>query len=271
MRKLIATAVCFFAFLAVPATAQGNRSLTDSEWTAPARSVESSPIMPVIPLPTFPRTPEPALQESVIILRATIEELSQSLALANAESETFKRQAEELAMRLDTLGLLELDGSPEALEQKLLTAVREVRLQQTRNMELESAIIGLNESIVAMLFETPEVPPEVRMNLEAQMRKANELLGSLPGIEEAPPVEATLTNALVVATKPELSLLILNVGATHGTRIGTPFHILRGDQVIGQALVVDVRERISGAIIQNLSREDTPPKVGDSLRVITRQ
>ncbi len=271
MKNLIATAVGFFAFLTVPATAQGNRSLTDSEWITPAQSVEKSPIMPVIPLPNFPGSPEAALQETVIVLRATIEELSTSLALANAEAETFKRQAEELALRLDTLGLLELDGSPEALEQKLLTAVREVRLQQTRNLEFESALLGLSETIVALLQESQNVPPAIRMDLEAQMRKTSEVLGAMPGIDEARPVEATLTNALIVETKPQLSLLILNVGATHGTRIGTPFHILRGDQIIGQALVVDVRERISGAIIQNLVKEDTPPKVGDRLRVITRQ
>lgn len=271
MKKLIATAVGFFAFLAVPATAQGIRSLTDSEWPAPAQRVEQQPVMPVIPLPTFPRTPEPALQESVIVLRATIEELSNSLAIANAEAETFKRQTEELATKLDTLGLLELDGNPESLEQKLLTAVREVRIQQTRNMELESALLGLTESIVALLMAAQEIPPELRLDLEAQMRKANELLGALPGIEEAPPVQADLTNALVVATKPEISLIILNVGSSHGAQIGTPFFIFRGDQVIGRALVVDVRERISGAIIQNLNREDQPPKAGDRLRVITRQ
>jgi hypothetical protein len=269
MRKLIAPAVGFFAFLTVPVTAQGNRSLTDSEWPAPAQRVEQAP--PVIPLPSFPRTPEAALQESVIILRATVEELSQSLALANAEAETFKRQAEELALRLDTLGLLELDGSPEALEQKLLAAMREVRLLETRNLELESALLGLTESILAVLMEAADVPPNIRVDLETQMRKAGELLGSLPGVEEARPVETTLTNAMIVETKPEISLLILNVGSTHGARIGTPFHIFRGDQIIGQALVVDVRERISGAIIQNLEREDQPPKTGDRLRVITRQ
>lgn len=209
-------------------------------------------------------------QEAIVLLRASIKELSESLALANAEAETFKRQAAELALRLDTLGLAELDNNPAALEQKLLTAVRELRLQQQRNEDLEEQMLGLTEAVVALLQEVPEVPPESRMALETRLRKTNELLGVLPQIQEAPAQESDLTNALVLDVKPELSLLIANVGANQGVKIGLPFRIERGGRIIGSALVVDVRQRVSGAIIQNLEDELNPVQSGDRLRAITR-
>jgi hypothetical protein len=268
MKKLIATAAGFFALLPGLAPGQGARSFSSSDWmTFPHR--EEVPAQRV-PAPLFSGVPEAALQEQVVVLRATIEELSQSLALANAEAETFKRQTEELALKLDALGLVGLEGRPESLEQKLLTAVRDLRQEQARSLSLEEALLGLTESIIAMLQETEGVSPETRLDIEARMRRTNELLGMTTGIAEAPAVEATLTNALVVDTRPQLALVILNVGRAQGVRIGTPFRILRGESLIGSALVVDVRERISGAIIQSLEQEDNNPRLGDRARVITR-
>jgi len=263
MKKLTATAVCFFSLLSIPAMGQGVRSLTDSEWKAVPSREQGNRLL-------LTQQEAAALQETVLLLRATIGELSQSLALANAEAETFKRQASELALRLDTLGLIELDQNPEGLEQKLLTAVREVRVQTRRAEELENALIGLTEAVLALLQSAEEVPPEIRLDMETRLRQTNELLGALPGVEEAPAVEPELTNALVLEVKPEISLLIANVGSRQGVRIGTPFHIQRGSELIGTALVVDVRERISGAIIQNLQNETNPAQAGDRLRVVTR-
>jgi hypothetical protein len=288
MKKLFALAGCFFALLATPAVAQGDRSLTDSEWPdlslgsgSPANSGPVPTAPPggeasALPFPSFPTmgrslrgSTDSVLQESILLLRATIAELTQSLALANAEAETFKRQATELATKLDALGLVEMEANPDALEQKLLTAVREVRLQQQRNFELENALVILVEAVVTLLQEAQGVGPQTRLDIETTLRSTNELLGSLPGVEEAPAIEATLTNALVLETRPEISLLIANIGTRQGARIGTPLVILRGDQLIGSALIVDVRERISGAIIQNLNNEENPVQPGDRLRVAT--
>jgi hypothetical protein len=264
-RQVVLTACLIIISLVAPAAAQGIRSLTGSEWKlTPQREPEEGSV----PMPAMVR--EAKTQEALILLRSTVKELTESLALANAEAETFKRQAADLALRLDTLGLAELDNNPAALEQKLLTAVRELRLQQQRNEDLEEQMLGLTEAVVALLQEVTEVPPESRMALETRLRRTNELLGALPNIEDAPAQESGLTNALVVEVKPELSLLIANVGATQGVKIGVPFRIERGNRIIGTALVVDVRQRFSGAIIQNLENETDPVQAGDRLRAITR-
>jgi len=212
----------------------------------------------------------PALMENLLLLRATVKHLSESLAIANAEAETFKRQAADLGMRLDTLGLAELEKNPASLEQKLLTAVREARAQQKRAGQLENALVELSEAVVTLLQQTENISPQIRMDVETRLRRANELLGLMQGIEEAPAVEANLTNALVIEVKPELSLAVANVGSVNGVRIGAPFRILRGNQIIGVAIAVDVRERISGLIVQSLENERIPVNKGDRLRIITQ-
>lgn len=266
MHRIAALVAGVLCLPAVPVAAQGIRSLTGSEWLAePAQRAPGG-----APVPS--RGESPALMENMLLLRATVKQLSESLAMANAEAETFKRQAADLSLRLDTLGLAELENNPASLEQKLLTAVREARSQQKRATDLENSLVDLTEAVVTLLQQTEGISPQVRMDVEARLRKANEMLGALPpGVEEASAVEADLTNALVVDLKPDLSLLVANVGSANGVRIGAPFRIIRANQIIGTAVAVDVRDRISGLIVQTLENEQIPAGKGDRLRIITRQ
>lgn len=50
-----------------------------------------------------------------------------------------------------------------------------------------------------------------------------------------------------------------------------PFRVVRSDSVIGNVQVVDVRENIAGAVIQNLNSEQNQIKVGDRLMVDARK
>ncbi|MCX7712566.1 MAG: hypothetical protein N2035_02700 [Chthoniobacterales bacterium] len=222
-------------------------------------------------LPVGPTLEEYQMRQTILDLRNTIRELSQSLANANAEAEALRRHNRDLLTQLESLGIAKLDTSSKSLENKLLNYARDLRDEQERSIQLESALLALSESVIALLQEATNVPPDLRLDLEAQLRQIQELLGAPAiGIEEALPVEASLTNALVLEVKPELSLLIVNIGSRHGVRIATPFRILRGSEFIGTALTVDVRERICGAIVQSLSRETNLPRPGDRIMVITQ-
>ncbi len=124
---------------------------------------------------------------------------------------------------------------------------------------------------MTLLKTTDDVAPDTRANVEAELRHTSELLGSPAGVAEAPASEVTLSDAMVVEIRDELSLIVANVGTKHGVKIGMPFQIWRGETKIGDARVVDVRDSISGAIIQNLTDKKTPVKAGDRLRVDARQ
>ena len=80
-----------------------------------------------------------------------------------------------------------------------------------------------------------------------------------------------MSDAMVVDIKDDLSLVVANIGGKHGVKVGMPFQVLRGDEKIADVRVVDVRERICGAVIQNLKSEKQPIKSGDRLRADAKQ
>lgn len=59
--------------------------------------------------------------------------------------------------------------------------------------------------------------------------------------------------------------MVGNMGSKSGVKIGMPLRVKRGDEVIASLRVVDVRERICGAVIQESGKEKI--KVGDRLEV----
>ncbi|GAB4175154.1 MAG: hypothetical protein Fur0032_14880 [Terrimicrobiaceae bacterium] len=258
--RLAAPWLAALALLATPAWSQSNRSLTDSEWTRPLPQPGIGIPPPVVDDPTR------ALREQILLLRNSIKGLSESLAAANSEAEAAKRENEELSMRLDALGIPGIAGQPDKVEQRLVSAVRDLRVQQKQNEEARTQLIRLVEAVQLLVATTAEVDPDIRAAVETEIRKANEVLGASMAPESAA-VEATLTDALVVDTKDELSLIIMNVGEQHGVRIGMPFQVWRHNRKIGEVRVVDVRAAISGAIIQNLENETTKIKTGDRLKV----
>ncbi|MFV0417048.1 MAG: hypothetical protein ACK5NG_11875 [Chthoniobacterales bacterium] len=211
------------------------------------------------------------LQESVVLLRSTVEELSKSLAISNSEAEMFKRQSADLALQLDALGFADLDTNPGKLEARLLGAVKELRRVQEQNNSLRNELLVTLDALVTVLGSSESIPAELRADIESKMRKSNQVLGVKGDVETAKPIRATLTDAMIVDVKNDLSLVIINVGKDQQVHIGTPFNVLRGKETIGSVLVVDVRDRISGAIIQNLESENQTIQVGDRVRVKTRQ
>jgi hypothetical protein len=50
-----------------------------------------------------------------------------------------------------------------------------------------------------------------------------------------------------------------------------PLRVMRGDRVIATLWVVDVRQKICGAVIQELGSEKDRIRVGDTLQVDARQ
>lgn len=261
--KLAATAagLCVLAF-GFTAEAQDNRSLTNSGIRTLQLSSRGSG--------AHQEDAVASLQERLLLAENSIRALTQSLAIANSEAELFKRQSAELSLKLQTLGLSGVDEDETKIEQRLLGAVRDLRLARRENQELKDALVMQTETVLAMLATTENIDPEIRMTLETQLRKTNEVLGVTPGVANTEAVEPTLSEGMVVDIREDLSLVVANVGDRHGVKIGMPFQVWRDNQRIATVKVVDVRDRISGAIIQNLESPTTPVKTGDRLRVDAR-
>lgn len=260
--RVVATAAALIVLLEISgSSAQDNRSLTD---------FESGPMGQEISVPVPEDSGTAGLDERLVLARASIKALTESLALANNEAEIFKRQSADLQLKLDAYGLAGIEKEPEKIEQRLLAAVRDLRLLKKKNEDAFGQLVQLSEAIQILIKTTEGINPQARLSVETELRKTREILGT-PDAPDAGGVEVGMSDAMVVDVKEDLSLVVANIGARQGVKVGMPFQVLRGGEKIADVRAVDVRERIFGAVIQNLKSEKRPVQTGDRLRVDVRQ
>ena len=253
--RVVATAASLAFLLALSgASARDDRSLTDFESGSPDQGYT---------LPDPGTNDVAALKEQLLVARSQIKNLSEGIATANMESEIFKRQLSEAQLRLEAIGLSNTDNDPSRLEARLLQAIRELRVLKEKHQDAMAQLVKLSEAITILVKTSGEIKTEARVAVEAELRETAQILG----VTEFQGLETNLQDARVVDYKEDLSLIVTNVGTANGVKVGMPFKILRDGQLIGNAKVIDVRERISGAVIQNLSSDNTRVEKGDALRV----
>jgi hypothetical protein len=125
-------------------------------------------------------------------------------------------------------------------------------------------MLRTNEAVLRYLKTSQGADAQARMDVEAQMRSANQLVARSTTAPED--TEASLMDASVISVKDEWSFVVGNVGEKQGVKIGMPLRVLRGDKKIATLRVIDVRQRICGAVIQEMVLEKEKIKVGDRLQ-----
>jgi hypothetical protein len=211
------------------------------------------------------------LRKQLSLDRETQKTLADSLVVSNAEAELFRRKYAELQTRMDVLGIESVSKDRAKLEQRLLQAVSDLQLTHKEKEAYREQLLQLTEAMLRYVKSTPAADPQARAEVEAQLRATNHLLAandpSLPDEEGA----ADLMDGKVLSVKEEWSLVVGNLGADQGVKIGMPLRIVRDGRIVATLRVVDVREKISGAVIQELDSEKVKIKVGDRLQVDARQ
>ncbi len=203
--------------------------------------------------------------------RATVRQLTEGLAVAHGEAEVFRREAAELRLQLEALGVESADPARTKLQQRLLQAVRDLEVAVREKEKFGEQLVRLAEMLVRFLPTAESSEPQVRLELETELRSASALLGIAPSDAPQPRGhDASITDAMVISYKEELSLAVANVGSRQGVRLGMPFEVWRGETRVGTLRVVDVRERICGGVIQDLGSDKERVRVGDRLRVQAR-
>lgn len=81
------------------------------------------------------------------------------------------------------------------------------------------------------------------------------------GAAAAAPADAPV-EARIADVNAELDLVVLDRGARQGVRYGLPLTVLRDRRRVARIRVVDVRERIAGAAVEETARGDYP-QTGD--------
>src|SRR5205814_10083298 len=79
--------------------------------------------------------------------------------------------------------------------------------------------------------------------------------------------QPSLMDESVISVKDEWSFVVGNLGEKQGVKIGMPMRVMRDDRKIATLRVVDERQKICGAVIQEMNSEKEKIKVGDRLQV----
>jgi hypothetical protein len=211
------------------------------------------------------------LRKQLSLDRETQKTLTDSLVVSNAEAELFRRKYSDLQTRMDVLGVESVSQDRAKLEQRLLKAVSDLQLMNKEKEAYREQLLKVTETMMRYVKSTQSADPQARAEVEAQLRATNQLLAAKD--DGAPNDEAMpdLMNGKVLSVKEEWSLVVGNLGAEQGVKIGMPLRVVRAGKTVATLRVVDVREKISGAVIQELDSEKVKIKVGDRLQVDARQ
>ncbi len=211
------------------------------------------------------------LRRQLSLDRETQKTLTDSLVVSNAEAELFRRKFADLQTRMDALGVESVSHDRAKLEQRLLKAVSDLQLIHQEKETYREQLLKLTETMLRYVKSTQSRDPQARAEVEAELRATSQLLGAAEAIPPNDDSAPDLLDGKVLSVKEEWSLVVGNLGTRQGVKIGMPLRIVREGRTIATLRVVDVREKISGSVIQELDSEKVKIKVGDRLQVDARQ
>jgi hypothetical protein len=264
--------------LAQGLAAEGNSSLSESKTQnegtndtvvaggSPAASANSQPtrLSSEVTAPGLLRQNED-LQRQLLIAQESLKALTSSLAESNAEAELFRRKYSDLQLQMEALGLASASKDRAKLEQRLLAAVSDLQLAQKERDAYRDQMLRLDEAMLCYLKTSQSADAKARMDVETQLRSIDKLVTKSMNAPDLP--EPSLMDGSVISVKDEWSFVVGNLGEKQGVKIGMPMRAMRGDKRIATLRVIDVRQRICGAVVQEMDSKKDRIKVGDRLQV----
>ena len=205
------------------------------------------------------------LQRQLSIAQESLKALTSSLAESNAEWELFRRKYSDLQLQMEALGLASANKDRAKLEQRLLAAVSDLQLAQKERDEYRDHMLRLDEAVLCYLKTSQSADGKKRMDVETQLRSIDKLVTKSSNAPDLP--EPSLMDGNVISVKDEWSFVVGNFGEKQGVKVGMPMRVMRGDKRIATLRVIDVRQRICGAVIQEMDSKKDRIKVGDRLQV----
>ncbi len=197
---------------------------------------------------------EADLQQRETVIRL----LTENLAVARTESELFHKKWSEAQLRAQTLGVDAGDAHAAQTRRQLAESVRALYLADAERQQLVAQ--------VRRLIEALQKPGDVAGELARTKALFDATDQSASGHATDGQVQGSLGAATVLDVNPDLRLVVLNIGQPEGARIGMPMVVVRGEDVVAELKVVEVRQRICGALIEWV-KEGVTLKTGDVARV----
>ena len=255
---------------------EGNSSLSKSK-TETVGTSDAAGALPVTSASPRPRRALPEataagllqqtedLQKQLSIAQESLKALTSSLAESNAEAELFRRKYSDLQLQMEALGLASANKDRAKLEQRLLAAVSDFQLAQRERDDYREQMLRLDEAVLYYLKTSQSTDAKARMDVETQLRSIDKLVTKSTTPPDLP--EPSLMNGSVIGMKAEWSFVIGNLGEKQGVKIGMPMRVMRDDRRIATLRVIDVRQKICGAVVQEMDSKNERIRVGDQIQV----
>ena len=141
----------------------------------------------------------------------------------------------------------------------------DLQLAQKARDDYRDQMLRLNATILRYIKTSQGDDAQARMDVETRLRSTNELVTKSTNPTEAP--ELGLMDGSVISVKEEWSFVVGNLGEKQGVKIGMATRVMRDDRKIATVRVVDVRQKICGAVVQEMDSKKEKIKVGDRLQV----
>lgn len=193
--------------------------------------------------------------------------LVEGLAEAVRVSEEQMLEARETKLKLQAFGVDLFTKEENSIEQRLLKAVRDLDISQQEGARRETALHELSEAFLKYIQATSDAPEAERSAAQNAINQASAAM--------AAPVERVasgdISDSQVVSFDSGIGLVVFDAGRQEGLRVGTPIVVLRDDEPIYSAMIVDVRDSISGALLQEKVADISDVAVGDGIRLLPNQ
>jgi len=209
-----------------------------------------------------------ALEAQIAASKDKNDALAQSAAASNQEALELKDRYERLRGLLEGLGIAALENNREQTQDRLLSALSDMRISEASRQKLADSLMELAEASLAFAktVQNPDAVAGDRLQ-KALVKAEATLAGASSRVAETTAPAADLQDARIVSLKNELGIAVIGVWARDGVKPGMPFEIFREDKPIAKVLVTEVRNSVSGAVVQELASVTDPVRVGDRAKV----
>ncbi len=196
-------------------------------------------------------------------------ELVKSLAEAVRISEEQMAASHDVQLKLQAFGVDLFTMEENSLERRLLKAVRDLDIAHQEKEMQAKVLQALSDSFAKYLEQGKDMPEEEQAKGREAIRNAHSAIALANDTgKNSGNGKSELDNSKVVSIDSEIGLLVLNMGRSKGVKVGTPVAVLQGERPVFTAMVVDVRDSICGAVLQDRIAENSEVKVGDSIRLL---
>lgn len=200
---------------------------------------------------------EDAKDAKIASLERQLATMRESYAMARADADAARSQLREIRERLEALGGSALGES----EERLIETVAQLRRSQQQLQEMRQCMLRLTAAVGTYLQSALVEDAEARVALEAAMLDADVALGFRQPQQDE--FTGSLDAATVLSIDSESGLIVINAGREAGVKVGMPMLITRGSETVAEAIVTDVRKKVSGLLVRKHLNPTLKVSTGD--------